>query len=203
MQLQENLSDSDSQESQEKYTDFRTTEEILSTAQDDIKMVKQDRKNMLHRSLTPILEGGKESVMTTQHEIIMEELITNNCEEINKLLTENGYEQIEMVVFPQFCKMLSVEQLKDTIKKILASQPPQKTAEINESLICKIKLLEEENAKLRDLASENTSQLDKEKETFYNQQIDTLSETLKKYKTVIEIERKKENMGSMKNMVSF
>ena len=193
---QDNQDSQDYQDNQENKA-FKSTEEMVGAIEESIKMVKEERKNLIQRNNTGLQEFNKDSMYGMQQESKMEEIISSSCNQINTMLVECGIQSIEAVIYPQFCKMLNAEQLKDAIKNIIA----MKTSSITDNEVyehtlknanSQIKHLETENHKLKEQSTYEKNKSYSDMSTYYNSQISSLNGTLQKYKSALEIEVKKE-----------
>jgi len=57
--------------------------------------------------------------MTNQQESLMEKKIADNIDSINDILTHHGITPPDIIVYPQFCSMYNIEQLKNIILKLI------------------------------------------------------------------------------------
>ena len=72
--------------------------------------------------------------------ISYEKSILDACDSINLILQNNHYARIQMAIYPQFCRMLNIDQLKDTITKLIEdAHIPNKAKPSDDSIEKKLK----------------------------------------------------------------
>ena len=103
-----------------------TVEPISNTAQNpNIELLPltsiQNRNktplSQVQKNRAAIMKNGNKSENILPNKA--EEAIVEACDTINHLLQKNHYSRIQMVIYPQFCRMFNIDQLKDTITNLI------------------------------------------------------------------------------------